>query len=197
MQKKSWNYTHTLLSFVTIIAVGSALPVRAETINSTTANTPTSTSDLEIETASTQIAQSFQPGRATRSGSSYIGVGGNLGLTGNTRVGEGSFAVFSKVGLTRNLSARPAALVGDNTVFLVPLTIDFPQENLEVTQLSVAPYIGGGVAISTGRDSTVGALITGGVDVPLSSQITATGGVNVSFIDETDVGILLGIGYNF
>ncbi len=107
------------------------------------------------------------------------------------------FAVISKIGLARNLSARPAALVGDNTVFLVPLTVDFPQENLEITQLNVAPYIGGGVAVSTGRDSTVGALISGGLDVPLSPQITATGGVNVSFIDDTDVGVLLGVGYNF
>ncbi len=207
--------TSTLL-IATMAVIGSSLPASAENTNSTsitnlTANqleqvseTPTSASDLIIESTqpssvmqSQNVAQTFEPGRATRSGSSYIGVGGNIGLTGDTRVGESSFAVISKIGLTQNLSARPAALVGDNTVFLVPLTVDFPQENLEITQLNVAPYIGGGVAISTGRDSTVGALISGGVDVPLSPQITATGGVNVTFIDRTDVGILLGVGYNF
>lgn len=155
------------------------------------------TAQTFTETTSKKVAQTFQPGRATRSGSSYIGVGGNIGLTGDTQLGEGSFAVISKIGLTRNLSVRPAALIGDNTVFLVPLTVDFPQENLQITQLNVAPYIGGGVAVSTGRDSTVGALISGGVDVPLSPQITATGAVNVSFIDETDVGLLVGVGYNF
>ncbi|MEI2579522.1 hypothetical protein [Scytonema sp. PRP1] len=149
------------------------------------------------QTESTQVAQVVSPGRTTRSGPSYIGVGGNIGLTGNTTLSEGAFTVISKIGLTRNLSARPAAVIGDNTVFLIPLTVDFPQENLEVTQLNIAPYIGGGVAVSTGRDSTVGALISGGVDVPLSPQITATGGVNVSFIDETDVGVLVGVGYNF
>ncbi len=206
--------TSTLLTLVTLAVIGSTLSARAENTNSLTANqleqvseTPSnSASDLIIESESTQpssaiqsekVAQTFEPGRATRSGSSYFGVAGNIGLTGNTRVGEGSFAVISKIGLTQNLSFRPAALVGDNTVFLVPLTVDFPQENLEITQLSVAPYIGGGVAVSTGRDSTVGALISGGVDVPLTPEITATGGVNVSFIDETDVGILLGVGYNF
>lgn len=149
------------------------------------------------ETTPQKVAQIIQPGRATRSGSSYIGVGGNIGLTGDTQLGEGSFAVISKIGLARNLSVRPAALIGDNTVFLVPITVDFPQENLQITQLNVAPYIGGGVAVSTGRDSTVGALISGGIDVPLSPQITATGGVNVSFIDQTDVGLLVGVGYNF
>ncbi len=215
-----FKHTSALLTLVSLGVIGSILPAHAENTNYTsvtnlTANqleqlneTPpiaaNSASDLIIESTppssaiqSQNVAQTFEPGRATRSGSSYIGVGGNIGLTGNTRVGEGSFAVISKIGLTRNLSARPAALVGDNTVFLVPLTIDFPQENLEITQFNVAPYIGGGVAISTGRDSTVGALISGGVDVPLSPQITATGGVNVSFIDETDVGLLLGVGYNF
>lgn len=137
------------------------------------------------------------PGRATRSGPSYIGIGGNIGFGGDTTLSEGAFSVFSKVGLTRNLSVRPAALIGDNAVFLVPVTIDFPTEDLEITQVTVAPYVGGGLAISTGRDSTVGALITGGVDVPISPRITATAGVNVGFVDETEVGILLGVGYNY
>jgi hypothetical protein len=130
--------------------------------------TPTATTP---QTESTEVAQVVSPGRTTRSGPSYIGVGGNIGLTGNTTLSEGAFTVISKIGLTRNLSARPAAVIGDNTVFLIPLTVDFPQENLEVTQLNIAPYIGGGVAISTGRDSTVGALISGGVDVPLSHRL--------------------------
>jgi len=215
--------TATLFTLATVTVIAGTLPAHAENQNLTAveeANSGTnlitnqpeqinatpenSASTLTTETTQTpsiiesqELAQTFEPGRATRSGASYIGVGGNIGITGNTRVGEGSFSVISKIGLTRNLSVRPAALVGDNTVFLVPLTVDFPQENLEITQLSVAPYIGGGVAISTGRDSTVGALITGGVDVPLSQQVTATGGVNVSFIDETDVGLSVGVGYNF
>ncbi|BAB74333.1 hypothetical protein ACN23B_13210 [Anabaena sp. FACHB-709] len=213
------NRTSTLLTVASVVIISSVLPAYAENENFTAdeanvinqpeqinANPNTSTTSLTTETIQQQtpsaiesqtVAQTFEPGRATRSGASYIGVGGNIGITGNTRVGEGSFSVISKIGLTRNISARPAALVGDNTVFLLPLTVDFPQENLEITQLSVAPYIGGGVAISTGRDSTVGALITAGVDVPLSQQITATGGVNVSFIDETDVGLSIGVGYNF
>ncbi len=139
----------------------------------------------------------INPGRATRSGSSYIGVGGNIGIGGDTGIGEGSFSVISKVGLTRNFSARPSVLFGDNTTILLPVTIDFPSESLEITRFNVAPYIGGGAIISTGDDSDVGVLLSGGVDVPLTSQFTATAGVNVGFVDETDVGVILGVGYNF
>jgi hypothetical protein len=35
------------------------------------------------------------------------------------------------------------------------------------------------------------------VDVRVSPEFTATAGVNVGFLDKTDVGLLLGIGYNF
>jgi hypothetical protein len=56
----------------------------------------------------------LSPGRATRRGSSYIGVGGNIGLGGNTTLSEGSFAVISKIGLSNNFSVRPSALIGDN-----------------------------------------------------------------------------------
>ena len=139
----------------------------------------------------------INPGRATRSGSSYIGVGGNIGIGGDTGIGEGSFSVLSKVGLTRNLSARPSVLLGDNVTILLPVTIDFPSESLEITRFNVAPYIGGGAIISTGDDSNVGVLLTGGVDVPINPRFTATAGVNVGFVDETDVGVVLGVGYNF
>lgn len=159
--------------------------------------TPEQTAPGTLQDETTPGTRGVAPGRATRSGPSYIGIGGNIGFGGDTTLSEGAFSVFSKVGLTRNLSVRPAALIGDNAVFLVPVTVDFPTEDLEITEVTVAPYVGGGLAISTGRDSTVGALITGGVDVPISPRITATAGVNVGFIDETEVGILLGVGYNY
>ncbi|NJL80616.1 MAG: hypothetical protein HC836_14490 [Richelia sp. RM2_1_2] len=145
-------------------------------------------------------APTLSPGRRTRGGSSYIGVGGNIGLGGDTTLSEGSFAVNSKIGLTNNFSVRPSALIGDDALFLIPLTLDFPVESVTETgvqQINVAPYIGAGAAISTGQDSTVGFLISGGVDVPLSPEFTANAGVNIGFIDDTEVGLMLGIGYNF
>lgn len=213
-----WQRTSTILTFLSVIVFGSSFPTLAETqtvisqqessknlqtaVNSTPTlieeNTKNPNTAITTSTTTTEtIAQVIAPGRTTRSGPSYIGVGGNIGITGDTTINEGAFAVISKIGLTQNFSVRPAALIGDNTVFLIPVTIDFAQADVGTNQLNIAPYIGGGVAVSTGRDSTVGALISGGVDVPLSSQITATAGVNIGFIDETDVGVLLGVGYNF
>ncbi|NJR64819.1 MAG: hypothetical protein HC772_05030 [Leptolyngbyaceae cyanobacterium CRU_2_3] len=147
----------------------------------------------------------ISPGRATRSGSSYLGIGGNIGLgSGDTALGEGSFSVFSKVGLTSNLSLRPNVLISDDPTILVPLTLDFIPLVTEATEnlsrrvgLNVSPYIGAGVAISTGDDGAVDFLATGGVDVPISDRITATASVSATLFDNPAVGLLLGVGYNF
>jgi hypothetical protein len=161
-----------------------------------------SASDLTSQSSNSntlKITQSdfeIEPGTETRSGSSYIGIGGNIGLSGETTVSQGAFAVISKIGMTNYLSIRPSALIEDNTVFLLPVTVDFSGDEVANAEFSIAPYLGGGLAISTARDDTVGGLISGGLDIPLSSEFTANAGVNVTFIDNTDVGLLLGVGYN-
>jgi len=143
----------------------------------------------------------IRPGRATRSGPSYIGIGGNLGFGGDSALGDGSFAIISKIGLTNNLSVRPTVLFRDNLAFLVPVTFDFvSQDAVAVSEdfvISAAPYAGAGVIISTGDDGTLGFLISGGVDVPLSRNLTATAGLNVGFVDGAEVGLLVGVGYTF
>ncbi|MBE9127131.1 MULTISPECIES: hypothetical protein [unclassified Coleofasciculus] len=147
----------------------------------------------------------IDPGRATRSGSSYIGVGGNIGLgDGDTALGETSFAVFSKIGLTSNISVRPSVLIEDEPTILIPVTLDFVPAVTDVTAdltedtgFRIAPYIGAGIAISTGDDSSVDFLATGGVDLPLNEQITATASLSASLFDNPAVGLLLGVGYNF
>ncbi|MBW4648544.1 MAG: hypothetical protein KME06_07565 [Kastovskya adunca ATA6-11-RM4] len=177
--------------------------VESEVLTSASPLMPQPTEDevqettLDTDTNPVVAQVDVTPGRTTRSGPSYIGVAGNIGLGGDTTLSEGAFTVISKIGLTNNLSVRPAALIGDDALFLIPLTVDFPSQGVEEVPFGIAPYIGGGVAISTGRDNTVGALISGGVDVPISPQLTATAGVNVGFIDETEVGLLIGIGYTF
>jgi hypothetical protein len=163
----------------------------------------TSASDLNPKSTNPQtlkITQSdfqIEPGTATRSGSSYIGIGGNIGLSGDTSVGNGAFAVISKIGLTDYLSARPSALIEDDAMFLLPVTFDFSGDEVPNAEFSIAPYLGGGIAISTGQDDTICPLISGGLDIPLSSEFTANAGANISFINDTDVGLLLGVGYNF
>ncbi len=143
----------------------------------------------------------IRPGRATRSGPSYIGIGGNLGFGGDSALGDGSFAIVSKIGLTNNISVRPTVLFRDNLAFLVPVTYDFVSQNaVEVSEdfvITAAPYLGAGALISTGDDGTFGFLISGGVDVPLSTNFTATAGLNVGFVDGAEVGLLVGVGYTF
>lgn len=147
------------------------------------------------EIAQTEIE--VDPGRSTRSGSSYVGIGANIGLGGDTTVGNTAFTVISKIGLTDYLSFRPSALIDDDATFLIPLTVDFFGKDVPETGLYVAPYLGGGLVISTGEDDNLGALFTAGLDIPISSKFTANTAVNLKFIDNTDVGILLGVGYNF
>ncbi|MCC5665564.1 fasciclin domain-containing protein [Nostoc sp. CHAB 5784] len=140
-------------------------------------------------------------GRTTLGGPSYIGVAGNIGLSGSdTALSDGNFAAISKIGLTRNISVRPSVIFGDDTLFLVPLTLDFsPRTAGSVGErtFAISPYIGAGVAIEVNLDTDFGLLLTGGVDLPIGSRFTVTGAVNAAFLDETDVGLLLGLGYNF
>ncbi|MBX9252890.1 hypothetical protein H1Q63_02730 [Desmonostoc muscorum CCALA 125] len=148
-----------------------------------------------------KVAQSdIDLGTTTRGGSSYVGVAGNIGLSGgDSSLGDGNFAVISKVGLTSAISVRPSAIIGDSTTVLLPVTYDFSFKPADVFSepLGIAPYVGVGAAWKTGDDSQFAFLISGGVDVPLSSQFTATASVNAGFFDQTDVGLLLGVGYNF
>lgn len=155
-----------------------------------------------VEGSDTAVAQNpnteIVPGRATRGGSSYIGIGGNLGLSGEPALGDGAFMINSKIGLTRNISFRPAVLFGDDTDFLLPLTYDFVLESADpFAPIPFAPYLGGGVIVSTNGDNTLGFLLTGGVDVPLSAQFVANASINVGFRNDTDVGLMLGVGYTF
>ncbi len=158
------------------------------------------TSDLR--NSSTKVAQSdINIGTPTRGSSSYIGIAGNIGITGGqSSLGDGNFAVISKIGLTNTLSARPSAVFGDSTAILIPVTYDFkPLQTSDPFSepLAISPYIGAGAAIDTGKHSQVAFLLTGGVDVPLNRQFTATAAVNAGFFDQTDVGLMLGVGYNF
>ncbi|MDF5724439.1 MAG: hypothetical protein PUP91_29060 [Rhizonema sp. PD37] len=163
---------------------------------------PSSPSNTQLRKSTNRVAQGdIEPGRATRGGSSYVGVAGNIGLSGgSSALGDGNFTIISKIGLTRSISVRPTAVLGDDTVLLFPITYDFsfkPISDPFSPPLPIAPYVGAGAAIRTGSDSEAAFLLTGGIDVPISPQFTATAAINAAFFDDPSVGILLGIGYNF
>ena len=161
---------------------------------------PEASSDAAVSEADTTIAQTdIDPGRPTRGGASYIGIGGNIGIDGDTALGRGSFVINGKIGLTRTLSFRPAAIIGDDTVFLFPLTYDFRIQSTDPFEpVRFAPFIGGGLALSTDEDDNLGFLVTGGVDIPLSPQFVANAAINIGFLeDTTDFGLMVGVGYTF
>ncbi len=164
---------------------------------------PKTSPQLEISserTNSTTVAQDeIRPGQATRGGSSYIGIGGNIGFTGDTASGSGAFVVNSKIGLTRSISVRPSVLISDDVDFLIPVTYDFTIESTDpFAPVPFAPFLGGGVAFSTNDEDNFGFLVTGGVDVPLSREFVANAAINAAFIEgSTNVGIVIGVGYTF
>lgn len=152
------------------------------------------------ETAPTETPPDVDPGRATRGGSSYLGVGANFGLSGDSALGDNvSFTVFSKIGLLNYLSVRPAVMIANDPTIIIPITYDFNPRTADALDrtFSIAPYAGAGVGIKTGDDTSVGFLLSAGLDVPINSRFTATTGVNALFGDDTDVGIWVGVGYNF
>ncbi|MEH1793190.1 hypothetical protein [Nostoc sp.] len=159
------------------------------------------TSQTTSEPSATKVAQSdIDLGRTNRGGSSYVGVAANIGLNGgDTSLGDGNFAVVSKIGLTNSISVRPSAIFGDNTTILLPITYDFTFKSADAFSepLAIAPYVGVGAAYKTGDDSQFAFLASAGIDVPLTPQFTATASVNAGFFDQTDIGLLLGVGYNF
>jgi hypothetical protein len=155
-----------------------------------------------VPKSDSQVAQAdIDPGRPTRGGSSYVGVAANIGISGgDSSLGDANFMVISKIGLSNAISVRPSAVIGDNTTFLIPVTYDFSFQQAAdpfSEPLPIAPYVGAGAAITTGDDTQVGFLVSGGVDVPLNAQFTANAAVNAAFFDETDIGLSIGVGYNF
>lgn len=174
-------------------------PARAESPVSSESPSPAAIADslpeLNISTSASDLAQLPIP--TPKLFTSYFGIGGNIGIDGDTTpLGTGGFAPIGKVGFARIISLRGSAIIDDDTTVLAAVTFDFPLPNpTPVRQLSITPYFGGGIAINSGE---VDPLITAGVDFPLTRDLTATVQGNLSFPeDDTDIGVLLGLGYNF
>ncbi len=126
----------------------------------------------------------------------YNYVGAGVGISDDI-----GLSINSKVTVADNISVRPGVISdldfnGDDgeTVFLLPVTYDF---NAVTDNGRLLPYLGGGLSVSTEGSTSVGPMLTGGVDYRITDRIVANGGVNVSFYDTTQVNGSVGLGYTF
>ena len=158
---------------------------------------PAALSAEELGAEPIELAQRRQS-QGARVAPHFVGVGGNIGFNDNENaVGDFGFAVVSKYSFTEKLSIRPSVIFSDTTAVLVPVTYNFQGTNFDVGPTTLVPYVGGGVAFTTGNDSDVSGLISAGVDLPISRQFTINGQANLSIFNDTAFGVQLGLGYNF
>ena len=131
---------------------------------------------------------------------SYIGIGGNIGLGGeSTSLGDGGFSLLGRTAITNNISLHTSSVFGDDGVSAFALTFGVPVYKSGRDLELVYPFVGGGIAVEDFfGDFNVDALVTTGIDVPILRRLTGTVRLNFGFAeDDTDIGLLLGVGYNF
>jgi hypothetical protein len=132
---------------------------------------------------------------------SYIGIGGALGLGGNTTsLGTGGLAILSKVKFTDNLSLHDATAIFGNSAAMTMIIVsaDFPIRG-KSGETIISPFIGGGAMLRYAEGLYLSPAISGGIDLPLSRDFTGTLRLNAGFPSNrnADVGILVGAGYSF
>jgi hypothetical protein len=147
------------------------------------------------------MAQSALPIESFQSPNSYIGIGGAIGLNGNTTsLGSGGLTVVSKLRFTDNLSLHDATVLfgREAATSMIILSADFPIRNSEGRTI-VAPFIGGGAQLRYAEGLFVSPAVSGGVDIPMSSSFTGTVRLNAGFPSNrsADVGLIVGAGYTF
>lgn len=131
---------------------------------------------------------------------SYTGIGGNIGLGGDsTALGDGGFSLLGRTAITDNLSLHTSSVFGDDNVSAFALTFGVPIYKSNRDLELIYPFVGGGVAVEDlFGDFRVDGLVTTGVDVPILRRLTGTVRLNLGFAeDDTDIGLVLGVGYNF
>jgi hypothetical protein len=145
-------------------------------------------------------AQSAPDGLPKTTTTSYLGLGGAIGLNGNnSSLGSGGLTILSKVGFTDNFSLHDATVLfgsGAATSMII-LTAEFPIRN-STGETVISPFIGGGAMLRYNQGLLVSPALSGGLDIPLSRNFTGTLRLNAGFPSDrpADLGILIGAGYN-
>jgi hypothetical protein len=147
------------------------------------------------------MAQSALPIESFQSPNSYIGIGGAIGLNGNTTsLGSGGLTVVSKLRFTDNISLHDATVIfgREAATSMIILSADFPIRNSEGKTIA-APFIGGGAQLRYADGLFVSPAVSGGVDIPMSDNFTGTVRLNAGFPNNrsADVGLIIGAGYSF
>jgi hypothetical protein len=154
-----------------------------------------------VSNSAPAMAQSALPIESFQSPNSYIGIGGAIGINGNTTsLGSGGLTVVSKLRFTDNLSLHDATVLfgREAATSMIILSADFPIRNSEGKTIA-APFIGGGAQIRYAEGLFVSPAVSGGVDIPMSSNFTGTVRLNAGFPSNrsADVGVIIGAGYTF
>ncbi|WP_051036585.1 hypothetical protein [Calothrix sp. PCC 6303] len=160
--------------------------------------TPNSNEPLSSPTVMPSDAPSIEKEKPLRR---YIGISGTIGVNGVGKgLSHGGITIFQKNDLSDSFSIRGSNIFGgDKNDSTFALTANFPVKTSS-GQVKFVPFIGGGMLVrakSNFEDINVRGLVTGGIDIPLSRSFTATTAVNVGLFQQTEVGVQLGIGYNF
>jgi hypothetical protein len=181
-------------------------------ISQPTGNTidPAPETPIEPSTASSEPMEPSEPQpdetvedekKPPRKLKNFIGIGGNIGLSGNeTGLSGGAATLMTRKNLNDRLSIRGfSTFFGKKTDNTVALTVNFPIYS-QSKQVRFVPFIGGGALISSDglfEDVRIRGLVTGGFDIPISRRISAVTSVSVGFTDNPQVGMQIGMGYNF
>lgn len=144
-----------------------------------------------LEAEEPLIAQFSRRRTSVAANSSFVGIGLDIGYAD-----DASFAVISKIAFANRIAVRPSVLIGDDVALLVPVTYDFRQYAPEAGGFQFIPYGGVGAAYNFDDDSELNLLLSAGVDVPVTRQITVNAQANLGVFNDTDFGVTVGAAYN-
>jgi hypothetical protein len=158
---------------------------------------------IGITIAASPVAAESEP-PSSNSGyqnNGYVSIGAGIGLGGNTTaLGTGGVAILTKVRFSDNFSLHDATILFGSRppTSTIIVSADFPIRN-SAGQTIVSPFIGGGAMLRYSQGLSISPAISGGIDIPVSTNLTGTVRVNAGFpaSRDADVGILAGVGYNF
>jgi hypothetical protein len=133
--------------------------------------------------------------------SNYLGLGGVIGIQGNTTsLSQRTFSVLSKDVLTENLSVHTASTVFGSLPSSTSIALTYNQPiNSDSLPVALTPFLGGGITTYYENGTRINPHLTGGVDIGLPANLTGTVRVNADFVTDgqAGIGILFGMGYNY